>query len=114
MRNWRLHYGPKVGELVMRANKNYTRDLIRGNQILKDLTSEEFLRSLGIRGAVGVVGMQEKPRMVELRVRNPWYVPVVAGEIAGWFEFKYGEDIQASWVTDGETTVLKIKRVSAG
>lgn len=105
-----LHYGPKVGELVMRANKGYTRDLIRGNQILKDLSSEEFMRTLGIRGAAGVVSIQEKPKTVELKIRNPWYVPVVAGEIAGWFEFKYSEDVLVSWVTDEDTTAVKIKR----
>lgn len=105
-----MHYGPKVGELIMRANKNYTRNLIRGNQMLKDLSRDEFLRSLGIRGEVDVIGVQEKPRITEVRVRNPWHVPVVAGEIAGWCEFKYSEDVKVSWATDSETTVIKIMR----
>ncbi len=108
------HYGMKVAELVMRANKNYTHNLIRGNQMMKDLSGDEFLRSLCIRGEVGVIGLQEKPRITEVRIRNPWYVPIVAGEVAGWFEFKYGEDVRVSWTTDKEVTVVKIARAHSG
>ncbi len=109
-RDLELHYGPVVGELLTRANKNYTRGLIRGNQILKDLSDEEFLRSLGIRGAGSLAGLEENPRLVELRLRNPWHMPVLAGEIAGWFEFKYGVDVQTSWTADAENAVLRIRR----
>ncbi len=83
------HYDDKVNELILRAVKIYTRNLVKGSRILREMGTGSFLRSISIKGETLISGVEEDARGAELILENPWNIHFVSGEIAGWYEYIY-------------------------
>jgi hypothetical protein len=94
------HYGEEIGGLIMRANRNYTRRLVEGSQIMKDLEDSSFLHSLALKGEAYLVEVEGSAAGGRVVVGNPWNIPFIAGEITGWYEHKLGVECITRWVED--------------
>lgn len=107
------HYGKEVEDVMARTARKYMRGLVRGNMIMRNLGKQEFLRSLVTRGEVYIVGAKERPRTVEIEIRNPWSAALVAGEIAGWMEEKERVRMAVEWDMEGEAGTIRLKPADA-
>ncbi len=82
-----IHYGDKVHELILRAMRIYTKNLVKGSRILRELGTRSFLRSISVKGETRISGVEESAQGVEMVLEEPWYAHFVSGEIAGWYEY---------------------------
>jgi len=92
--------GPDIPEAVMTVEKDRVREVIRGKG--KDLdTGPEgwlhFIRTLRIRGMGNGTDASVSGDNVKVRVENPYFEPLVAGFLAGFFEATTGREAGVAW-----------------
>jgi hypothetical protein len=92
--------GAEVPELIMAIEKDRVRDVINEKSRDIDTSAEGYLRymrALRLRGMGNGTGATVESERVHARVDNPYYEPLIAGFLAGFYEATSGGRAQVSW-----------------
>lgn len=96
--------GPDIPRMIMSIEKDRVKEVIlRKNKDL-DTSADgylNFVRTLGIRGMGNGTDVSFSGKTVKVRVLNPYFEPLVAGFLAGFFEATGGVEARVGWTPAG-------------
>lgn len=102
--------GWEIPRMIMEIEKDRVAEMIRRKG--KDLDSSEqgylrYAKTLQLRGMGNGSTVKTSGAAVTVRIDNPYFEPLIAGFIAGFYEATAGKTAAASWTdaTDGYTEV---------
>lgn len=92
--------GQEIPQMIMAIEKDRVRDVIKGKG--KDLDTSaggyiDYMRTLRIRGMGNGTDVSVSGKTVKARVENPYFEPLAAGFLAGFYEATCGVDAQVRW-----------------
>jgi hypothetical protein len=102
--------GDEIPRLLMTIEKDRVRDIIAGRGKELDVSADGYLRymrTLVLKGMGSAAEASVDGSTVKARVDNPYYEPLVAGFLAGFYEAASGSGSRVEWTpaTHGYTEV---------
>jgi hypothetical protein len=102
--------GGEIPEMIMSIEKERVRDVILSKEASRDTTEKgymRYLKTLELKGMGNGVFASVSPSEVKVRVHNPYYEPLIAGFLAGFFEATTRRAAAVEWTeaVDGYTDV---------
>lgn len=105
-----VELGEEIPSMIMEIEKERVQEVITGKG--KDLDSSEegylrYMKTLQLKGMGNGVGVEIAGDSVRARVDNPYYEPLIAGFLAGFYEAATGNQSVVNWTpaTHGYTEV---------
>ena len=103
--------GEEIPHLVMTIEKERVKEVITGKEKTLDFSEagyQRFMKTLRLRGMGNGRNVTMTGDHVEVRVDNPYYEPLVAGFLAGFYEVATGVPAVVEWTpaNRGYTNVL--------
>jgi len=92
--------GDEVPKMIAEIEKDRVREVILSSAKDRDTSESGYLRylkTLELKGMGNGVSVALSDGMVEARVDNPYFEPLVAGFLAGFYEATTGEKSALSW-----------------
>lgn len=97
--------GEEIPHLIMSIEKERVKEVIAGKGKALDITEagyHRYMKTLELRGMGNGRNVTIGDGHVEIRVDNPYYEPLVAGFLAGFYEVACGAPATVEWTPAGQ------------